>query len=228
MNRKEIVNGQRIPYESETEDLIRMLGSQDMATFCLACEVLSYRSEEQAYSALSSFLMSKDYFRRLYAFQVIFRNPRAVSLQWYLDKQLSSDDLLFVKAALRNIMEHQLSCSQDKLKAAISTYSDSLRDEYWALNALEISESNYQFQVSLLSKVHPPIVQEIVATVLIQQYEDSHPKELFQMLSGVDNPKLRVMAVCIGKTLGIDMGYMLNDKNGHVRNAVRRVEHLKS
>ena len=221
MNRKEIVNGQRIPYELETEALIQMLGSQDMTIFCLACEALSYRSEEQAYSALSSYLTSKDYYRRLYAFQVIFRNPRTASLQWYLDKQLSSEDLIFVRAALHNIMYYQVSCSEEKLKAAVYVHYRSLYDEFYALAALSISDDNYQYLKSLWKVACTSISQEIISKVLIRGYGATKAEELFSLLSASSNPKLRVMAVYHAKENGISTEHMANDVNGHVRKAVK-------
>ena len=221
MDRQETVNGRRIPYEASTEELILLLQSKEMTSFCVACEALSYRSEDAAFSAVSSFLVSKDSMRRLYAFEVIYRFPQAAKLQWYLDDQLFSNELWFVKAALRNIMYYRVPCTEEKLKAAVSAHYRTLHEEFHALAALGISDNNYQYLKSLLADVRTSISQEIVSEILIRGYGATKTEELFSLLSASSNPKLRVRSVYLAKQHGIATEHMANDVDGHVRKAVK-------
>lgn len=65
--KKELFNGNAIPYDLSFEELNRMLFSDDMTEFCLACEALSCRDDSESFNALKSFLKHPDKYRRLYA-----------------------------------------------------------------------------------------------------------------------------------------------------------------
>ena len=51
------LNGQTIPHDKPTDELLSMLRCADMQSFCLACEALSARGET---AALTPFLQSGD------------------------------------------------------------------------------------------------------------------------------------------------------------------------
>ena len=225
MKQPETLNGKPIPYDASTQELICMLQSRNMQEFCLACEALSYRTDQRAVSALSSFLNSNDRYRRLYVFMIIYRCAKDIVPQQYLENQLSSNDSLFVNAALRNISEYDLPCDEELLKNTMKANITSCDDGIRSLVKLKKNEDNYQYLCSLLEIPCQSITHEIVTELLIKKYEDDHTTDLVEMLMHSDNPKLRVEAAILACKHGMDTSAFENDPNGHVRNVIRHFSH---
>lgn len=217
MKRKELLNGKAIPYDAPLPVLEEMLHDTRMQNYCLACEALSWRTDEESFRLLSEQMNVKDRGRRLYAFQVIYRSQYAASLVAYAVQQLLSDDVPFVLAALRNIEAYDLPCPEGAIRQTIEKYYDILYDEMMLLFRIETSDENYSFLVELFHREGACLKQEIVADVLLKRYEDLHPKELFALLADSRYAKQRAKAVQLAKRHGFDCTRLRTDPDGHVR-----------
>ena len=217
MKRKELLNGKAIPYDAPLPVLEEMLHDTRMQNYCLACEALSWRTDEESFRLLSEQMNIQDRDRRLYAFQVIYRSQYAASLAPYAVQQLLSDDVPFVLAALRNIEAYDLPCPEGAIRQTIEKYYDILYDEMMLLFRLETSDENYSFLVELFHREGACLKQEIVADVLLERYEDLHLKELFALLADSRYAKQRAKAVRLAKRHGFDCTRLRTDPDGHVR-----------
>ena len=222
MKRLETLNGEPIPYDASTQELICMLQSRNMQEFCIACEALSYRTGEKVVSALSSFLNSNDKYRRLYVFKIIYRCAKDAVPQQYLENQLRSDDSLFVNAALRNIYEYDLPCKENLLKDVVKSNITSFYDEIRVLDKLNKNDDNYRYLCSILDITCQSLTQEIIIELLIKKYEDDHAADLVARLTHSNNPKLRAKAARLACEHDMDTSAFENDPNGHVRNVIER------
>ena len=65
MERKQLVNGEPIPYDAPLSKLEEMLRGKEMQRYCLACEALSWRTDEESFRLLAEQLAVSDRWRRL-------------------------------------------------------------------------------------------------------------------------------------------------------------------
>ena len=221
MEKKQLVNGEPIPYDAPLPELEDMLRDKQMKRYCLACEALSWREDEVSFRLLAAQLDVADRWRRLYAFRVIFRSPHSVSLSSYAVRQLLSDDPSFVLAALEIIEEHRLPCPEQAMKAAVAEHYELLHDQGKLLFRLEASGENYRYLTDLFHREGPCIRQEIVADILLDHYEDSRPAELYALLAGSGYARQRAKAALLAKRRGLDLSALREDTDGHVRKACR-------
>ncbi len=221
MERKQLVNGEPIPYDAPLPELEDMLRDKEMRRYCLACEALSWRTDEESFRLLAEQLAVADRWRRLYAFRVIFRSPYAAGLASYAVQQLLSDDPSFVLAALEIIEEHRLPCPEAAMKAAVAEHYELLHDQGKLLFRLEATGENYRYLTELFHREEPCLRQEIVADILLDHYEDSRPAELYALLAGSRYARQRVKAALLAKRRGLDPSALREDPDGHVRKACR-------
>ena len=221
MEKQQHVNGEPIPYDAPLSKLEEMLRGKEMQRYCLACEALSWRTDEESFRLLAAQLDVADRWRRLYAFRVIFRSPYSVSLSSYAVQQLLSDDPSFVLAALEIIEEHRLPCPEQAIKAAVAEHYELLHDQGKLLFRLEASGENYRYLTDLFHREGPCIRQEIVADILLDHYEDSRPAELYALLASSRYTRQRVKAALLAKRRGLDLSALREDPDGHVRKACR-------
>ncbi len=207
------LNGQTVPHDKPTGELLSMLRSADMQSFCLACEALSARGET---AALTPFLQSGDRYRRLYALKLI----AAATPREFLEAQLRSDDFLFVSAALHIIAEHAPACDEALVKSAVGAHLAQLHDEAAALDVLSANDENYAFLLGLLDKAERSMMREIIAEVLLKRYLPERAEAVIDTLAASPNPKLRTMAARHASRLGLDTTRFASDPNPHVCNAV--------
>lgn len=211
------LNGQTIPHDKPTDELLSMLRCADMQSFCLAREALSARGET---AALTPFLQSGDRYRRLYAFKLI----GAATPREFLDEQLRSDDFLFVSAALHIIAEHAPACDEALVKAAVSAHLAQLHDEAAALCVLSANDENYAFLLGLLEKAERSMTQEMIAEVLLGSYLPERAEEVIDTLAASPNPKLRTMAARRTSSLGLNTARFTSDPNSHVRRTAMKYD----
>ncbi len=197
------------------DELLSMLRSADMQSFCRACDELSARGE---LAALTPFLRSGDRYRRLYAFKCI----GAATPREFLEAQLRSDDFLFVSAALHIVAGHAPACDEALVKSAVRSHLAQLHDEGSALDVLSASDENYAFLLELLVKAGRSMTQEIIAEVLLGHYLPERAEAVIDTLAASPNPKLRTMAARHALALGLDTARFASDPNAHVRNTVSK------
>lgn len=221
MKRKELLNGEPLPYDAPLSELEDMLRDKEMQRYCLACEALSWRTDEESFRLLAAQLDVADRWRRLYAFRVIYRSPHAAGLASLAVRQLLSDDPSFVLAALEIIEEHGLPCPEAAMKAAVAEHYELLHDQGKLLFRLESTGENYRYLTELFHREGPCLRQEIVADILLDHYEDSRPAELYALLAGSRYASQRVKAAQLAKRRGLDPSALREDPDGHVRKACR-------
>ncbi len=220
--KKEFLNGERIPYEKTISELKELLFSPKMKDFSLACEALSYSNDEEAYEFLKSFIDHKDKYRRLYILKTIFRMPFSAELVSYLENAISSDDMMFIKAALDVIAEHKIEVSADILRASVSKHLGKLNFEIFALNALDVNDENYSYLTDIFAKSKDCLKKELLCDILQEDYLPDRAAELFELFKKDKFAKIRLEAIKLGKKCGFDISEFLADIDGHVRNFASR------
>ena len=80
----EIINGVTVPYDKTTEELERMLYSRSMSDFVVACEALSYKTDDKSFDLLERYITDKDKNKRLCILKTIFRHPSSRKLKKFL------------------------------------------------------------------------------------------------------------------------------------------------
>ena len=66
--KKEIINGASVPYDKSTEELEKMLSTGSMSDFVVACEALSYKTDEKSFELLENYTIDKDKNKRFCIF----------------------------------------------------------------------------------------------------------------------------------------------------------------
>ena len=221
--KKEILNGARIPYELSIEELSKMLSSPIMQDFSLACEALSYKNDDAAYEAMKNYINDKDKYRRLYILKTIFRHPKAVELDGFLENAITSEDFLFVRNGLIVISEHQIKVSDSLLLSVVTKHLPNLYTAVRALNTLDICEENYTKLTALFSKAEQCSQKEFIGEILANKYLPSKSKELFELFSHDKFGKIRIFAIKIAKKYGYDLSVFLSDEDGHVRSLANEI-----
>lgn len=200
-----------------------MLFSDDMTSFCLACEALSCRNDTRSYQAVRGFLEHPDKYRRLYAMKTVFRNPASAELMYVLEDALSSGDVLFINAACDIIAEHEFRVSESKLRrAANSKLPDLFAQSLYSLKILSSNEENFAFLLELLRKAEQSLAKEILGELLADKYLPEKASTLFEEFCSSDFPAIRILAAQIGKSFGFDLSGLCSDKDGHVRKAANK------
>lgn len=220
--KKEFLHGIPIPYDKSIEELRKLLFSPNMKNFSLACEALSYNDSAEAYVLLKSFIDNKDKYRRLYILKTIFRMPYSEELIPYLEKAITSDDLLFVKAALNVIAEHSIKVSENILRSTIIKHLTKLSLELYSLSILEKNNENYRYLTDIFTESKDCLKKEIICDLLQWNYLTENAEELFELFKKDNFAKIRLEAIKIGKNYGFDISKFLADIDGHVRDFARR------
>lgn len=220
MERKQLINGETIPYGAPISVLKEMIQGTQMQDFSLACEALSWRRDEEAFRLLAEQLDAKDRWRALYAFRVIYRSPYAEGLASYAIKRLQSEDETFACAALRVLVEFDLPCPEELVKNAIERYFDQLGEELCLLHRLTDTRENARYLRNLFLQAESSTQQEILADVLMERYEETRAEELYALLGSSAYGKVRKKAVELAKRNGLDFSAFRDDPDGHVRKAV--------
>lgn len=220
--KKELLNGVEIPYDKPIEELKELLFSPNMKNFSLACEALSYSDSAEAYALLKSFIDHKDKYRRLYVLKTIFRLTYSAELVPYLEKTITSDDLLFVKAALDVISEHRVKVSEVILRTTVSKHLNKLGLELYALTILEDGDENYRYLTEIFEGSKDCLKKEIICDFLQEKYLPEKAEELFDLFKKDKFAKIRLEAIKLGKKCGFDVSGFLSDTDGHVRKFASR------
>ena len=213
----ELLNGTPIPYNASTKELKQRLSSSSMKDFSLACEALSYANDPEAYAAMKAYIDDEDKYRRLYVLKTIFRHPQATELTDRLEMSLVSEDILFVRAALTVIAEHNINVADAALVAAIFRNFPDLCGELLTLRTLTPSEENYTRLTKLFQKATTRSQKEFISEVLLTQYLPAKASDLFEVFRYDPHAKIRSLSVKIGREYGLDISDFLHDPDGHIR-----------
>ena len=217
--RKEILNGERVPYDASLTELRKMLDSGAMKDFMLACEVLSEREEREAYELLKRYASHKDKFRRLYVMKTIFKRPESSELIPWLEESIASGERYFCDNSFEIVGNLGIKINREILLAGVER---ELKDPYTynpikALSSLEANEENFLATLALFGKATGNYQKENFAEILCEKYLPEKASELFELFAVSDFAKVRIIAARIGRKYGFDLEMLKYDENGHVR-----------
>ncbi len=177
--RKEQINGIAVPYEKPTDELASILKTTDMGVFAVACEALSYKTNEKAFAVLNSHTTNEDKNKRLCVLKTIFRHPLAVQAKAFLEESLLSYDILFAQNALQIVSELQTDVSDELILSAVTKHFAELYCTYlYALKNLRRSEENFSQLISFFKKAQKCGQKEVLAEILIEKYSSAQAQTL--------------------------------------------------
>lgn len=215
--KKEILNGTYIPYDMPIEELRRMMSSSNMKDFSLACEVLSYKNDPEAYQIMKSHINDKDKYRRLYILKTIFRHPEAAELIDSLENAIASDDFLFVENGLIVISDFQIKLSDDLLLSVVQKHLPKLYTAIRSLITLDINDEHFDKLTKLFKQAEFCVQKEIIGEILKEKYLPSKSKELFNLFSCDRFAKIRLLAIKLANKYGYNPAKFLSDIDSRVK-----------
>ena len=223
-NRKTMLNGVLIPYDTTFPVLQTMLRSNDMQQFAIACEVLSQRTDLESFNALKDYLTDSDKYKHLYALKTIFRHPRSVMLTHELKNSLLAKDVMFVKTALEIIIEQEILVSDEKIISAIISNINEL-DSYYiqSLSRVDNNEVNFQSMIHLYQSVVGNNGKRAALARILRGFTSAERFDLlFSMFSRDNYSKVRMEAYQMAiqhKRINL-LEIFRTDPDGHIRKRV--------
>ncbi len=216
--RIEKINGVTVPYNKSTDELEIMLSSGNMSDFVVACEALSYKTDEKAFSLLKGYINDKDKYKRLCILKTIFRHRKSTQLKDFLEESILSDDLNFAENGLRNAYEYHFKFSDEVILTAVYKHFESLYCTFlYVLKELNINEENFLRLVELFKKSEISSQKEVLSDILCEKYLPEKADVLFSLFSNDSFSKIRLTAVKIGKEYNFDISKFYTDSDGRVK-----------
>jgi hypothetical protein len=208
--KKEILYGIKIPYDAPIDELRSMMASDDMKSFSLACEALSYRHSTESYEIMRKYLYHKDKYRRLYVLKTIFRHSEAEELVVDLESAILSDDKLFFENGLIIIAEMGVKVSEEALWSAVERNFDALGyHPMFALKTLPASDKNYN-RLVVAFKRGECYQKIIIANILKEKYLPGKARELFELLAADGFAEVRLCAMELAENFKFDNSRIIN------------------
>ena len=214
----EKINGISVPYGKSSQELEQMLLNGDMNDFVVACEALASKNDQYSFELLKGYITHKDKYKRLCVLKVIFKYPEAEELKWFLEESLLSKDILFAENGLKIIYKHNVKLKDSIILMAVKNHLKELHcTSLYALSCLDVSNDNFLVLVEIFKKLKGCGQKEVLGKILTDKYLSQKSRELFDLFSNDDFPKVRLLAVKIGKKYGFDIEKFKFDNDGHVR-----------
>lgn len=193
--RIEKINGFTVPYNKSIEDLETMLSNGEMNEFVVACEALSYKSDEKAFDILRSYITDKDKYKRLCILKTIFRHPNSEQVKEFLEESILSDDVWFAENGLKVVWEYKIPVSEKTVLSAVFKHLHSLYcTSLYALEALDVNEDNYSNLIHLFNQSQLCGQKEVLCEILCSKYLPMKAVELFELFSSDSFEKIRKIA----------------------------------
>lgn len=190
--RKVQTNGLAVTYDKTTDELAAMLSGDDMRVFAVACEALSYKTDDKAFEVLKRYLIDSDKSKRLCALKNIFRHPSAEQEKPFLEEALLSDDILFAQNALQVVYDFKIDVADEYIVSAVRKHFSNLYCSFlYALKNLHVCEDHYLQLISLFKEAQTCGQKEVLAEILIENYCPEYAKDLSSLFSADPYPKIR-------------------------------------
>ena len=216
--KKEKINGVIVPYDKSTEELEIMLSGGSMSDFVVACEALSYKTDDKSFDLLERYITDKDKNKRLCILKTIFRHPSSRKLKKFLEESILSDDIWFSENGLKVAFECDIDVSDIVIFTAVNKYIENLYcTSLYILRKTEVNEVNFLKLVQLFKQAVVSGQKEILGEILFEKYLPEKAQDLFDLFSKDDFSKIRLLAVKIGKKYGFNIEVFNSDADGHVR-----------
>lgn len=198
--RTEMINGIPVPYDLSVDELEVLLISGDMSDFVVACEALSYRSDERAYQILKKYITDQDKYKRLCVLKTIFRHPMALQSKSFLEDCIVSDDFLFVHNGLSVVGQYEIEVSEKAMLSAVLKHLSDLHcTDLYALKILSTSGENFLNLTKVFKRSKKCGQKEVIGEILLEKYSRSHAEELCALFSLDKFLKIRSLADRIEK-----------------------------
>ena len=147
------INGQIVPENLSLSEIKKMMETNDMQTFVIACHALRFSRTHEAYMLLKKYITTKDKYKLRCILEVIFDYEESVELVSYLVEALQSKERYLITTALAKIRsgkavvddEYIFSCLEKNYK-----WLDSY--DYCILKAVEKSDINTERIINLFNK----------------------------------------------------------------------------
>ena len=216
--RTEKINGVTVPYNKTNDELEIMLSSGNMSDFVVACEALSYKTDEKAFNLLKKYSNDKDRYKRLCILKTIFRHRNSTELKDFLEESIMSDDINFAANGLKNAYDYHFKFSDETILTAVHKHFESLHCSIlFILKELNINEENFFRLVELFKKAEISSQKEVLCDILCEKYLPEKADVLFALFSNDNFSKIRLTAVKIGKEYSFDISGFYTDSDGHVK-----------
>ena len=216
--RTEKINGVTVPYNKTNDELEIMLSSGNMSDFVVACEALSYKTDEKAFNLLKKYLNDKDRYKRLCILKTIFRHRNSTELKDFLEESIMSDDINFAENGLKNSYDYNFKISDETILTAVNKHFQSLYCTFlYVLRNLNENEENFSKLVELFKKSEISGQKEVLCDILCEKYLPEKADVLFALFSNDNFSKIRLTAVKIGKEYSFDISGFYTDSDGHVK-----------
>lgn len=213
------INGVMVPYNKSIEELAIMLSCESMSDFVVACEALSYKTDENAFALLKKYINDKDKYKRLCVLKTIFRHRSSEQLKDFLEESILSNDILFAENGLKVAFEYEFDISDNVIFTAVEKHYQRLYcTSLYILKKTDINEANYFRLVELFKKSESSGQKEVLSDILCEKYLPEKAEILFSLFSNDVCSKIRFRAVKIGKEYNFDISIFYDDSDGHVRN----------
>ena len=216
--RVEKINGVTVPYDKTTDELEQMLLSCNMSDFVVACEALSYKTDEKSFELLENYITNKDKNKRLCILKTIFRHPSSRKLTRYLEECILSDDIWFAENGLKNAYEYNFDISDEIILNAVFKHLEKLYCTFlYVLMKINKNDDNYLKLIELFNKSEISGQKEVLSEILYEKYLSEKAADLFSLFSNDSFSKIRLLAVKIGKEYRMDISEFYTDTDGHVK-----------
>lgn len=218
------VNGQAVPEGLPLAELERMLESNRMQTFAVACEALRNAGTREAYALLKRHIDTKDPYKRRYIMSVIFAFDESAELAPYLSEALRGESGMLRNAALTHLVHRNIWVSEEEILSCFEKNSGEIDAYYYQiLQRIAKTPAHRERLVRLFRSAKTDSVRIALGECLEAFADKDHYGELFGLMADSNVPKLRLSACRIADQFGrLDLlQAYANDPDGHVRRYVK-------
>lgn len=195
----EKINGVTVPHNLSTEELEKMLTTDNMGEFVVACEALSHKEDEKAFAVLKGYIKNKDKYKRLCVLKTIFNHPSSSLVLDFLEESIQSDAILFAQNGLNIVYEQNLSVDEKIILSAVFRHLHNLyMTDLYVLNSIPVNEENYTKLVKLFKKSEKCGQKEVLSEILCKKYLPDKSGELYELFSNDRFFKIRKKADKLG------------------------------
>lgn len=128
-------NDQLVADDLPLDDLARMLESEHIQDFALACEQLALQNSREAFALMRRFYAQAELFRQRSVLAILLDMPFAAELTKEAEEALESSDKDLADVVLSAVAEGKITISDCAILKALESYGDELH--YWHFRALE-------------------------------------------------------------------------------------------
>lgn len=227
---RQYINDEKVPYDKSTQELIAMLDVPSL--FHVACEALSYKSDELSLTTLMAIIEDDDPFKRRIGVECLGNNAKFDKVLDHLIICLDDKSPYVVRISIEMMVKHHVIKSHEKIILLLQSKDELTREA--AVSALEyISKpSDFDVVLKLLSDRNKK-VRNRVPYILLATANESNWRKAYNVMKHSENDKSRLYACYLLNAFGTkeerdDAKTFLYDKNGHIRKFASKMSNENS